>query len=75
MYTCLRALVFGEDLVSDTVGSLLSFALRRVSHGSINVDVQLLSQVGKGRVAAIRKTPLLCSQCSAMPGDVDVCSC
>ncbi|KAG2491824.1 hypothetical protein HYH03_009781 [Edaphochlamys debaryana] len=44
MYTSLKALIFGEDLVSDTVGSALSFLLRRVSHGSINVDVKLLSQ-------------------------------
>ncbi|GLC40488.1 hypothetical protein PLESTF_000807700 [Pleodorina starrii] len=44
MYTSLKALIFGEALVSDTVGSLLSFALRRVSHGSIVVDVGLLSQ-------------------------------
>ncbi|GIL86083.1 hypothetical protein Vretimale_13894 [Volvox reticuliferus] len=44
MYTSLKALIFGEDLISDTVGSALSFALRWVSHGSINVDVQLLSQ-------------------------------
>ncbi|PNH12226.1 GPCR-type G protein 1, partial [Tetrabaena socialis] len=44
MYTSFKALIFGEDLVSDTVGSLLSFALRRVSRGSINVDVRLLSQ-------------------------------
>ncbi|KAG2434194.1 hypothetical protein HXX76_007920 [Chlamydomonas incerta] len=44
MYTSFKALIFGEDLVSDTVGSALSFGLRWVSHGSINVDVKLLSQ-------------------------------
>ncbi|EFJ39961.1 hypothetical protein VOLCADRAFT_70166 [Volvox carteri f. nagariensis] len=44
MYTSLKALVFGEDLVSDTVGSALSFGLRWVTHGSVVVDVQLLSQ-------------------------------
>lgn len=44
-YTCFKALLFGEDLVSDSVGTLLSLVLRRVSHGSIDVDVQLLSQV------------------------------
>lgn len=30
--------------MSDTVGIALSFMLRQVSHGSINVDVKLLSQ-------------------------------
>lgn len=47
-YTCFKALLFGEDLVSDSVGTLLSLVLRRASHGSIDVDVQLLSQVGAG---------------------------
>mmetsp|Transcript_13087 Transcript_13087/g.28118 ORF Transcript_13087/g.28118 Transcript_13087/m.28118 type:complete len:483 (+) Transcript_13087:244-1692(+) len=44
MYTCLKCLIWGEDLVSDPVGSLLSFALARVSHGSIVLNVQQLSQ-------------------------------
>ena len=44
MYTCAKALVFGEDLAVDTVGTALSFVLRWVSHGSIVIDTRLLSQ-------------------------------
>jgi hypothetical protein len=44
MFTSVKALIWGEDLVSDPVGSALSFILHRVSHGSIQIDVAQLSQ-------------------------------
>ena len=44
MYFSLKSLIWGEDLASDPVGTFLSFALKRVSHGTIVVDVALLSQ-------------------------------
>lgn len=45
MFTSLKALIVGEDLVSDPMGTMLSFVLHRVSHGSITIDVAQLSQV------------------------------
>ncbi len=56
MFTSVKALIFGEDLVSDPVGSALSLALRYVSHGSITVDVAQLSQVSRARAAPSRPT-------------------
>lgn len=44
MLTCVKALLVGEDFTSDPVGAFVSFTLNRVSHGSIVVDVQVLSQ-------------------------------
>ncbi|KAG1658696.1 hypothetical protein FOA52_013636 [Chlamydomonas sp. UWO 241] len=44
MYASLKSLIWGEDLVRDPVGSILSFVLRKVSHESIVLDVAQASQ-------------------------------
>ena len=41
MYTSFKCLIWGEDLVSDPVGFILSVALKRISHGSLVLDVQV----------------------------------
>ncbi len=44
MYASAKALVWGEDFSSDPVSTSLGFALRRLSHDHIIVDVHALSQ-------------------------------
>ena len=41
MYTSFKCLIWGEDLASDPVGFVLSVALKRISHGSLVLDVQV----------------------------------
>ncbi|GAX79959.1 hypothetical protein CEUSTIGMA_g7398.t1 [Chlamydomonas eustigma] len=44
MYSSLKSLIWGEDLASDPVGFFLSLALKRMSHGELVLDVQVVSQ-------------------------------
>lgn len=44
MYTSLKCLLWGEELVSDPVGFLLSLALQYLSKGSLVLDVRVVSQ-------------------------------
>ncbi len=45
MYVSLKCLIWGEDLLTDPVGSVLSLVLKKVTHGSLVLDVQVTSQV------------------------------
>ena len=45
MYTCIKALLFGEDFALDPVTKSLRLALMLFSGGHINVDIQSFSQV------------------------------
>ena len=44
MYTSLKCLIWGEELVSDPVGFILSLALKWISKGSLILDVVVISQ-------------------------------
>lgn len=41
MYASFKCLIWGEDLMADPVGTILSLVLRKVSHGSLVLDVQV----------------------------------
>ena len=45
LYTCIKALLFGEDFALDPVTKSLRLGLRLFSGGHIDVDVQSFSQV------------------------------
>ena len=69
MFTCFKALIFGEDLVSDPVGTALSFLLKRVSRGTITLDVAQLSQV------SVKIQQHIMCKCQSMCVCVCVCGC
>jgi hypothetical protein len=46
MYISLKCLIWGEDLLTDPVGSMLSVVLKKVSHGSLVLDVQVGGKEG-----------------------------
>ena len=54
MYTAMRALVFGENFTSDPVSTILGYGLRYFSHGTLAINVELVSQV-QSRVTIVKR--------------------
>ncbi len=45
IFTCLRALIFGEDFSSDPVSRVFGLIVHKSSGGQVQVDTAILSQV------------------------------
>ena len=45
IFTCLRALIFGEDFSSDPVSRVFSLIVHKSSGGQVELDTAILSQV------------------------------
>lgn len=45
IFTCLRALIFGEDFSSDPVSRVFGLIVHKSSRGQVQVDTAILSQV------------------------------
>lgn len=65
IFTCLRALIFGEDFSSDPVSRVLGLIVHKSSRGQVQLDTAILSQVRPSSlsqvVALVEPLLLLCA--------------